>query len=62
MYHCRMRDSWTHETERYRYATREDIPAFSELLSDPEVGRWLWFTPILPGVQAGLWASGRDGS
>jgi RimJ/RimL family protein N-acetyltransferase len=48
-----MKDSWTHETERYRYATREDIPAFVELLSDPEVGRWLWFTPIPPaGVKA----------
>ena len=46
MYHCRMSDSWTHETERYRYATREDIPAFTDLLSDHEVGRWLWFTPI----------------
>ena len=46
MYHSRMSDSWTHETERYRYANREDIPAFTELLSDPEVGRWLWFTPI----------------
>ena len=44
---------WTHETERYRYATRADIPAFAELLSDAEVGRWLWFTPIAPkGVEA----------
>lgn len=48
-----MTDSWTFETERYRYATREDIPAFTELLSDPEVGRWLWFTPIpADGVEA----------
>jgi len=47
-----MSDSWTHETERYRYAIREDIPAFIEMLSDPEVGRWLWFTPIPPdGVE-----------
>ncbi len=47
-----MSDSWTHETERYRYANREDIPAFIEMLSDPEVGRWLWFTPIPPdGVE-----------
>ena len=45
-----MKRSWTHETERYRYATREDIPAFVELLSDPEVGRWLWFTPIPPNA------------
>ena len=51
MYHNCMIDSWTHETERYRYANREDIPAFAELLSDPKVGRWLWFTPIpLDGV------------
>ena len=48
-----MTDYWTFETERYRYATREDIPAFFELLSDPEVGRWLWFTPIpAEGVEA----------
>ena len=47
-----MSDSWAHETERYRYANREDIPAFIERLSDPEVGRWLWFTPIPPdGVE-----------
>ena len=45
--------SWTHETERYRYATRADIPVFAELLSDAEVGRWLWFTPLAPtGVEA----------
>lgn len=41
-----MSDSWTHGTERYRYATRHDMPALVELLADPEVGRWLWFTPI----------------
>jgi len=44
-----MSDTWTHETERYRYADREDIPAFESLLSDLEVGRWLWFTPIAEG-------------
>lgn len=43
-----MTDPWTHETERYRYATRADLPAFVELLSDPEVGRWLWFAPLPP--------------
>lgn len=48
-----MNRSWTHDTECYRYATREDIPAFTELLSDPEVGRWLWFAPLDPDtVQA----------
>ncbi len=41
-----MTRSWTHDTERYRYATRADIPAFNALLSDVEVGRWLWFTPL----------------
>ena len=46
-----MPESWIHETERYRYATSEDIPSFTELLADPEVGRWLWYTPIpLDGV------------
>ncbi len=43
-----MKQTWTHTTERYRYATRADFPAFDELLSDPEVGRWLWFTPLPP--------------
>ena len=47
-YHTLMTGSWTHETERYRYATRADLRAFVELLSDPDVGRWLWFTPIPP--------------
>ena len=41
-----MTDFWTLGTERYRYATREDLPAFARLLSDPEVGRWLWFAPL----------------
>lgn len=39
-------ESITHGPERYRLATRADIPAFAEMLADPEVGRWLWFTPI----------------
>ena len=41
-----MPESWIHETERYRYATREDISAFTELLADPEASRWLWYTPV----------------
>ncbi len=49
-YHGRMADSWIHETERYRYATRDDLPAFAQMLSDPEVGRWLWFTPLPDGA------------
>lgn len=39
---------FVHETERYHYATRQDLPLFSELLSDPVVGRWLWFSPLPP--------------
>jgi len=41
-----MTESWTHETERYRYATRDDLPSFARFLSDPEVARWLWFAPL----------------
>ncbi len=26
--------------------TRADIPAVAEMISDPEVGRWLWFAPL----------------
>jgi RimJ/RimL family protein N-acetyltransferase len=48
-----MSDYWTFETERYRYATRDDLPNFVELLTDREVGQWLWFTPLPPeGVEA----------
>ena len=39
--------SWTYRSERYRYATDDDIPAFAEMLADPEVTRWLWFAPGL---------------
>lgn len=37
--------SWTNGTERYRFSTIDDLPRFADMLSDPEVGRWLWFTP-----------------
>lgn len=40
-----MKKSWTDDALVYRYTTREDLPAIVELLGDPEVGRWLWFTP-----------------
>ena len=43
-----MKTSWNHESEMYRYATTDDLPDFAEMLTDPEVGRWLWFTPIPP--------------
>ncbi|REJ74927.1 MAG: N-acetyltransferase [Acidobacteria bacterium] len=38
--------TWTHGSERYRYATLDDLGSFATMLADPEVGRWLWFTPI----------------
>jgi len=47
-----MTDVFRNETERYRYAVRAEMPLFVELLSDPEVGRWLWFTPIAPDALA----------
>ncbi len=48
-----MTASWIHATERYRYATRGDLASLAALLSDAEVGRWLWFAPLTPeGVEA----------
>lgn len=41
-----MDQTWTHQTERYRLATRKDLPEFAKMLSDDEVGTWLWFTPL----------------
>ena len=38
----------TEFTERYRFATRDDLPAFLETLEDPAVTRWLWFAPAPP--------------
>jgi RimJ/RimL family protein N-acetyltransferase len=47
-----MKTTWIHGSEKYRYATPDDLPDFVEMLTDPEVGRWLWFTPIPPeGVE-----------
>ena len=44
---------WSYGAERYRHATIRDLPAIVDLLSDPEVGRWLWFTPLPPeGIEA----------
>lgn len=37
--------TWSDEKLSYRYATRDDLPKVIEMLADPEVGRWLWFTP-----------------
>ena len=38
--------TWTYQTERYRFADLDDIHEIAAMLADPEVGRWLWFTPI----------------
>ncbi len=44
---------WGLGEEKYRLATQEDLPAIAEMLEDPEVGRWLWFTPLQrDGVEA----------
>ncbi len=40
-----MNSTWTRGSERYRFATKEDLPRIADMLTDPEVGRWLWFTP-----------------
>jgi len=37
--------SWQGSTEVFRYGTRADIAKIAAMLTDPEVGRWLWFTP-----------------
>lgn len=37
-------------TERYRYATRDDLPSIQLMLADPGVTRWLWFAPADPEV------------
>jgi len=36
---------WTDGKLIYRYAMLGDLPRIIEMLDDPEVGRWLWFTP-----------------
>ncbi len=37
--------SWQSGSELIRYTTLADLPHILTMLSDPEVGRWLWFTP-----------------
>ena len=37
--------SWQSGNELIRYTTLADLPHILTMLSDPEVGRWLWFTP-----------------
>lgn len=37
--------SWTNDRERFSYADMEDAEHIADMLLDPEVGRWLWFTP-----------------
>ena len=43
-----MKTTWNNGSENYRYASMDDLPDFAKMLSDPEVGRWLWFTPAPP--------------
>jgi RimJ/RimL family protein N-acetyltransferase len=40
--------SWCSGPERYRYTANSDLQPIGAMLSDPEVGRWLWFTPMRP--------------
>ncbi len=56
-----MQTSWTLETERYRFSTRADLPDFASMLADPEVGRWLWFTPLPEGAVEGFFGPLIDG-
>ncbi len=37
--------TWSDGAERYRFAGADDVPRIATMLCDPEVGRWLWFTP-----------------
>ena len=37
--------SWKTASEVLRISTMPDLAHFVALLADPEVGRWLWFTP-----------------
>lgn len=41
-----METSWAKGVETYRYATTGDLADFATMLGDPEVARYLWFTPI----------------
>ena len=34
--------------EQYRLAEERDLASIVDMLGDPEVGRWLWFTPGTP--------------
>ena len=45
-----MTTTWDNGAERYRFATFADLADFATMLADPEVGRWLWFTPAPPGM------------
>lgn len=49
-----MSGPWQYESEIYRLATRQDLPDFERMLADPEVGRWLWFTPLPAGATEGF--------
>jgi hypothetical protein len=34
--------------EHYRLAEERELTSIVDMLGDPEVGRWLWFTPGTP--------------
>ena len=38
--------AWRSGKELYRYVCESDLEPIAAMLSDPEVGRWLWFTPM----------------
>ncbi len=40
--------SWTVGDVRIRFASFDDLAHVVDMLADPEVARWLWFTPAPP--------------
>ena len=40
--------SWNNGDEIYRFGTTDDIGDIAQMLDDPEVARYLWFTPLPP--------------
>ena len=46
-----MSGPWTHETERYRYATREDLPAFAAMLVDGDSKLRAKYQPVLGNLE-----------
>jgi len=48
-----MQTEFSGERERFRYATRDDLPAIVGMLQDEAVGRWLFFVPAPAAVLEG---------